>query len=110
MPPTTAASSRASRSPAPRSISSAPRDFTAPDAFDAKTADQHATAELSLPDRVAAGARWKHGRVAVLADLIVNWWKVNDELAIDFENEATPDPVQKNNWQSTLALRAAAGL
>jgi len=83
-------------------------DFTAPDAFDAKTADQHATAELKLPDRAAAGARWHQGRVAVLADLIVSWWKVNDELVIDFENEATPDPVQRNNWQSTLGVRAGA--
>ncbi len=83
-------------------------DFTSPDAFDAKTADQQASAELSLPDRLAAGARWKRGRVAVLADLIVNWWKVNEELVIDFENDATPDAVQKNNWQSTLSLRAGA--
>lgn len=83
-------------------------DFTAPDAFDAKTADQNASAELRLPDRIAAGARWHSGRVAVLADLVVSWWKVNEELVIDFENDATPDPVQHNNWQSTLGLRAGA--
>lgn len=83
-------------------------DFTAPDAFDTKIADQRATSKLALPDRVAAGVRWHRGRTAVLADLIVNWWKVNRELVIDFENQATPDAVQTNNWHSTLALRAGA--
>ena len=83
-------------------------DFTAPDAFDAKTADQHATADLALPDRLAGGGSFRTGPWTVLADLELSWWKVNHELAIDFENDATPDPVQRNQWQSTLALRAGA--
>ena len=83
-------------------------DFNAPAAFGLKTADQNATAELNLPDRFAAGGAVRAGRWAVLADLEVSWWKVNEQLVIDFENEATPDATQVNNWQSTLALRAGA--
>jgi len=83
-------------------------NFTAPNAFSVKVADQNATTELSLPDRVAAGGHWRRGRWGFLADLEMSWWKVNEELLIDFENDATPDVVQKNNWQSTLGLRAGA--
>ena len=83
-------------------------DFNAPDAFSVKTADQNATADLNLPDRFAAGAAMRTGRWLMLADLEVSWWKVNEQLVIDFENEATPDATQVNNWQSTLGLRAGA--
>lgn len=83
-------------------------DFEAPDAFQQKTADQHARAAMTLPDRVALGAAWRRDRLTVLADLEVLWWKVNEQLVIDFENEATPDAVQNNQWNTTLAVRAGA--
>ncbi len=83
-------------------------DFTAPDAFNAKTADQNATAALALPDRLAAGASYRVGPWRVLADLELLWWLVNHDLTIDFENEATPDAVQTNHWHSTVAVRAGA--
>ncbi len=81
-------------------------DFTAPDAFSAKTADQHASARMRLPDRAALGLVWRRGALTTLADLELTTWSVNRELAIDFENEATPDPVQRNRWNSTVGLRA----
>lgn len=82
--------------------------FEAPDEFSAKTTDQRATTEQTLPDRLIAGARFQRDRVAVLADLELTAWSTNDQLVIDFENEQTPDAVQNNRWRSTLALRAGA--
>lgn len=81
-------------------------DFTAPDAFQQKTADQNARSELTLPDRLALGVAWRHGPVTVLADLELLLWSVHEELVIDFEREATPDATQRYDWRSTLAARA----
>jgi long-chain fatty acid transport protein len=83
-------------------------DFTAPDAFQQKTADQHARVDMRLPDRIGLGVAWKRGAVLALADLEVTTWAVNQQLVIDFENEATPDPVQTNRWKTTVGLRAGA--
>jgi len=83
-------------------------DFTAPDAFSAKTPDQHARADLALPDRFGVGVQYRRGRLLALADLELTTWSVNRELVIDFEDPATPDPVQTNRWNSTVALRAGA--
>jgi len=83
-------------------------DFTAPDAFSMKTADQHVTTEVALPDRIAAGVAWKRGALAVLGDVEVTAWSINDRQVIDFEREATPDVTQVNAWSTTVALRAGA--
>lgn len=85
-------------------------DFTAPDAFSEKTADQHARTELTLPDRIALGARWHRGEWTALADLELTMWQVYDQLVIDFENDATPDAVQTYDWRPTVAVRAGAEL
>ena len=81
-------------------------DFTAPAAFSAKIADQNATVKMTMPDRLVAGARWHRGQWAALADLELTLWRVNDEIVIDFENDTTPDVVQRSDWSSTVALRA----
>jgi long-chain fatty acid transport protein len=83
-------------------------DFEAPDAFSMKTADQHAKTEITTPDRIALGARWQHDQWAVLGDLEMTRWSLYEKVVIDFENEATPDATQTNNWQTTVTLRTGA--
>jgi long-chain fatty acid transport protein len=83
-------------------------DFTAPDAFAMRLADQGASSRLDLPDRLAVGTRWRRGALALLADLEVTAWSVNDELVIEFDQEQTPTARQVNGWRSTAAVRAGA--
>lgn len=83
-------------------------NFDAPDAFSAKTTDQLVQTHMTIPDKLTFGARWARDRLAVLADIDVTMWSVNDELVIDFERDETPDPVQTNNWSTTMGLRAGA--
>ena len=83
-------------------------DFTTPDAFAGRAPDQHASSRLDLPDRIALGAMWTRGALAVLADVEVTAWGVNDELVIDFDEEQTPNARQVNAWKTTVALRAGA--
>jgi long-chain fatty acid transport protein len=83
-------------------------DFTAPDAFSEKVADQHASTEVAIPDRIAIGGAWHRGRLAVVGDLEVTTWSSNQQQVIDFEREQTPDVVQVNAWSTTLAVRAGA--
>ncbi len=83
-------------------------DFTAPDAFSMKTADQNVSTTLHLPDRISVGARWARGKLALLGDIDVTTWSVYDKLVIDFANAETPDPVQTTAWQTTVGVRAGA--
>ncbi len=83
-------------------------DFTAPDAFSMKTADQSVGTRLHLPDRISLGGRWARGKLAVLGDVDVTTWSVYDKLVIDFANAETPDPVQTTAWQTTVGVRAGA--
>jgi len=83
-------------------------DFTAPDAFSMKVADQEARSEVALPDRLAAGAAWRRGALAVLGDLEVVTWSVNRRQVIDFAQSQTPDVTLVNEWHTTVALRAGA--
>ena len=83
-------------------------DFEAPLAVSGKAQDQHADSELNLPDRLALGARWARGRLALLGDLEVVTWSRRAQTVIDFERDATPDVVQEDRWHSTLAVRAGA--
>jgi long-chain fatty acid transport protein len=80
-------------------------DFTAPDAFADKTADQAARATMTLPDELVLGGRYTRGAWTGLADLSLTMWSVNDRLVVDFANMQTPDAVQENGWSSTVALR-----
>jgi long-chain fatty acid transport protein len=83
-------------------------DFDAPVEFSVKTTDQQVRTHMTIPDKLTMGARWSRDRLAVLADIDVTVWSVNDELVIDFEREETPDPIQTNNWSTTMGLRAGA--
>jgi long-chain fatty acid transport protein len=85
-------------------------NFTTPDAFSEKTADQEAKADITLPDEIVLGARWQHGRWAALADVELTTWSSYDTLVIDFHNDVTPDVVQDNGWKTTLALRGGGEL
>ncbi|MEJ7603266.1 MAG: outer membrane protein transport protein [Kofleriaceae bacterium] len=80
-------------------------DFTAPDAFDAKIADQATTSRLTLPDQVSLGARAQLGSYAALADLELAVWSTNRALVVEFANEATPDVTQETRWRDTFAVR-----
>jgi len=80
-------------------------NFTAPDAFDAKIADQNAKSKLRLPDQLSVGTRAEFGDYAALADVELTLWSVNQELAVDFANEQTPDVTQRTAWRNTLSLR-----
>ncbi|MEO8703272.1 MAG: outer membrane protein transport protein [Kofleriaceae bacterium] len=80
-------------------------NFTAPDAFSEKVADQDAKTEIVLPDQVAVGARYQRGNVAVLADVELAMWSTSDRLVIDFAEEQTPDVTQQQGWHNTLSVR-----
>ncbi|MBT8494360.1 MAG: outer membrane protein transport protein [Deltaproteobacteria bacterium] len=83
-------------------------DFDAPDEFAVKTSDQQASSAMTMPDRFVLGGRYRYGDLAVLADIDLTLWSVNEELIIDFEREETPDAVTANQWKSTVGLRAGA--
>jgi long-chain fatty acid transport protein len=80
-------------------------DFTVPDAFTGRAADQRARATLTLPDLIAVGAAWRRGKVALAADLGVAVWSVYDELTIDFAEVATSDVHTMTRWQTRLSVR-----
>jgi long-chain fatty acid transport protein len=83
-------------------------NFTAPDAFSEKIADQAATSRLELPAQLAVGARYHRGSIALLADIEWTRWSTSDRLAIDFAEMATPDVMQVQNWRNTVAVRGGA--
>jgi long-chain fatty acid transport protein len=83
-------------------------DFTAPDAFADKTPDQPATTSITLPDRIAIGARWRRGAWTALADAEVLAWSTYDALVIDFSHAATPDVTQRADWHTTVGARGGA--
>ena len=84
-------------------------DFTVPDAFDAKAADQNARSEITLPDLITLGAAWRVSpRVRLVADAGLTVWSVYDEVVIDFENEQTTDARSTPRWQTRPSLRLGA--
>ena len=83
-------------------------NFTAPDAFSDKIADQAATSRLELPAQLVVGARYQRGSIAVLADLEWTRWSTSDALVIDFAEMQTPHVTQTQQWNNTLALRTGA--
>ena len=80
-------------------------DFTTPDAFSLKAADQDASSSLTLPDRLTAGAAWQRGAWTFLADLELTAWQVRDQVVIDFSREETPDVTQQADWNATVSVR-----
>jgi len=83
-------------------------DFTTPDAFSIKAADQDASSSLTLPDRIAAGVAWRRGSWTLLADLELAAWQVRDQVVIDFARDETPDVSQQTDWGATVTVRGGA--
>ncbi len=81
-------------------------NFTAPDAFSAKTPDQTAATTMTLPDTLVLGAHARRGAYAAVLDLEYARWSVNRRTTVTFANPATPEAVQQNAWHDTLAVRA----
>jgi long-chain fatty acid transport protein len=83
-------------------------DFTTPDAFSTKAADQDASSSLTLPDRIAAGVAWRRGSWTLLADVELAAWQVRDQVVIDFARDETPDVSQETDWGATVTVRGGA--
>jgi long-chain fatty acid transport protein len=83
-------------------------DFTTPDEFSTKAFDQHARADLTLPDRITFGVNVSLGDFKFLVDTEINLWDVYDRLVIDFESEETTDSVKQNDWSTTFTVRSGA--
>lgn len=86
-------------------------DFDVPTTFEPQFPDQHVSAKLKLPDRVAMGLEWSVAPTArVLFDAVYTFWSLNDELDLDFERPETPDASIRYEFRDTFALRAGGEL
>lgn len=81
-------------------------NFTAPDAFAAKIPDQAARSAIALPAQLSLGGKYVRGNYTLLADVDWTRWSTNRQLVVDFEEMATPDVVQEQQWRNTLSVRA----
>jgi long-chain fatty acid transport protein len=81
-------------------------NFTTPDAFNGKTPDQRAYTQMTLPDQLVLGGRYRRDRVTILGEVEYTRWSVNRATVVDFEEDVTPNVNQPNNWQDTFTLRA----
>lgn len=80
-------------------------DFDVPAPFAPGLPDQQATADWTLPDRLALGVAWNGDTFRLLADGVLTVWSVNDTLVIDFADPATDDATQVNAWRNSVAIR-----
>ncbi len=80
--------------------------FTVPDSFAGRAPDQRAHSQLTLPDRFALGTAITKGPLTVFADVTLTLWSARDVLKIDFENPATTDVTQPQNWRESFSIRA----
>jgi len=81
-------------------------NFTAPDAFSARTPDQTAETTMTMPDVVVLGVHWQRGQLRAVADLEYASWSVNRRTTVEFANASTPEAVQHNDWHDTVTVRA----
>jgi len=83
--------------------------FEAPLAFSGKAHDQRARVGYTLPDLLTLGVEVRpHRAVSAVLDLGLTIWSVYDRLLIDFEDDATTDAEQANDWQTRLSVRTGA--
>ncbi len=80
-------------------------DFTVPEPFLGRAADQRVSSELVIPDRLALGAAWQQREFGVFADVTISLWSVRDRLVIDFERPATSDIDSPQRWRDTASFR-----
>lgn len=86
-------------------------DFDVPTTFEPQFPDQHVSAKLKLPDRVAVGLGWSVAPTArVYLDGVYTFWSLNDKLDLDFERAETPDATIRYAFRDTFALRAGGEL
>jgi len=86
-------------------------DFEVPEAFQSRFPDQTVASAMTLPDRFALGvALHPKGveRLGLFAELGLTLWALNQEMVLDFADEATSDTVITNQWRNSLALRGGA--
>lgn len=80
--------------------------FDVPASFAGRAMDGNISSDLTLPDRLALGAAWYHGRIALFADATLTLWTVNDTQTIHFTQGGMPDVVQPQKWQPSFSVRA----
>lgn len=83
-------------------------DFEVPAPFAGRYPDGKVFAPWTLPDRIALAFAWTDARWGATVEAGLTIWSVNQRLAFDFEQEATPDTAQENRWRIPLVLRAGA--
>ena len=86
-------------------------DFEVPPAFQSRFPDQTATTVLTLPDRFALGAAFHPKGVdplGLFVEVDLTLWATNQQMVIDFADDATTDTTITNNWRNALALRGGA--
>lgn len=83
-------------------------DFDVPPPFRSRYPDQAVFAPWTLPDRAALAFAWTEPLWGTTVEAGLTVWGVNQELALDFEEEVTDDVVQVNAWRTALVLRAGA--
>jgi long-subunit fatty acid transport protein len=81
-------------------------NFAVPVSFAGKAMDQRITSDMTLPDRLALGAAWYHGRVALFADATLTLWSVNDTQTIHFMQGGMDDVTQPQKWHESFSVRA----
>ncbi|MEZ4336304.1 MAG: outer membrane protein transport protein [Sandaracinaceae bacterium] len=80
-------------------------DFTVPDAFVGRAPDQHASTELTIPDRLTFGFGYQDPMFGLWADLGVTFWSVRSRTQVDFERDVTSDIDTPTSWHDAVALR-----
>ncbi len=81
-------------------------DFTVPDPFVGRAPDQHASTELTIPDRLAFGFGYQDGSMfGVWADIAVSFWSVRSRTQVDFERDVTSDIDTPSDWHDAVSLR-----
>ncbi len=68
--------------------------------------DQTGSGSVTLPHTFSMGLGWKEGTFwALEAGVQVTLWQSFDELAVDFDNPATPDVAEPRDWNAVPLIR-----
>jgi len=81
-------------------------NFSVPDSFSGAAQSGPITSSITLPDRIALGSAWYHGRMALFADATLTLWSVDDAQTIHFAQPGMADVTQAQNWHESFSVRA----